>query len=173
MLERVAPIAHRSAAGLSTGRLETLLQFHAWPDRFPAMARDLAERFGAAAVPAPGRAVQGKDCALLRVHPQRIWLVSDRSVTAPTLPPETGAVLDLSQARTVIHIEAAKAGPVLSRFVTVDLRPEHFAVDRIAVTPLHRVSVLLWRRAGGIDILAPRSFAASLWDVLTETAERL
>jgi sarcosine oxidase gamma subunit len=33
--------------------------------------------------------------------------------------------------------------------------------------------VVLWRRADGVDILAPRSFAASLWDLLAETAGRL
>jgi heterotetrameric sarcosine oxidase gamma subunit len=173
MLERISPIAHSPAAGLSTRRLETLVQFHAWPDRFPAMARELAEACGAANAPAPNRAVQGKRCALLRLHPQRIWLTSDQSVTAPKLAPEIGVVLDLAHARSVIHIDAAKAAPLLSRFITVDLRPEHFAIDRLAITPLHRVSVVLWRRADGIDILAPRSFAASLWDLLAETAERL
>jgi methylglutamate dehydrogenase subunit D len=151
----------------------TLTQYHAWPDRFAEMARDLASACGAASVPLASRAIEGKGCALLRVHPQRIWLVSEQSVPAPTLPPETGAVLDLSQARTVIHLDAAKAVPLLSRFVTVDLRPEHFAIDRLAITPIHRVSVVLWKRSDGIDILAPRSFAASLWDVLAETAERL
>jgi methylglutamate dehydrogenase subunit D len=173
MLERKSPIAHPPAAGLSTHRFETLLQYHAWPDRFAAMARDLASACGAVSAPPASHATEGRGCALLRVHPQRIWLASEQSVAAPTLPPETGAVLDLSQARTVIRIDAAKAAPLLSRFVTVDPRPEHFAIDRLAITPIHRVSVVLWRRADGIDILAPRSFAASLWGVLAETAERL
>jgi heterotetrameric sarcosine oxidase gamma subunit len=62
---------------------------------------------------------------------------------------------------------------LLSRFVTVDLRPVHFAVDALALTPLHKVGVLLWKRSDGIDILTPRSFAASLWDLLSETAERI
>jgi heterotetrameric sarcosine oxidase gamma subunit len=100
-------------------------------------------------------------------------LASEQVVAAPSLAPEIGAVLDLSHARTVIHIDASTAVPLLSRFVTVDLRPEHFDVGRLAMTPLHRVSVVLWRRADGIDILAPRSFAASLWDLLAETAGRL
>jgi heterotetrameric sarcosine oxidase gamma subunit len=172
MLERVSPIAHPASADLSTRRFETLLQFHAWPDRFATMARDLAAACGASA-PSAGRAVEGGGCALLRVHPQRIWLASERVVAALSLAPEIGAVLDLSHARTVIHIDASTAVPLLSRFVTVDLRPEHFDVGRLAMTPLHRVSVVLWRRADGIDILAPRSFAASLWDLLAETAGRL
>jgi sarcosine oxidase subunit gamma len=172
MLERVSPIAHPAGAGLSTHHLETLLQFHAWPDRFLAMARDLAAACGASA-PSAGHAAEGRGCALLRVHPQRIWLISQQAVAAPSLPPEIGAALDLSHARTVIHIDASTAVPLLGRFVTVDLRPEHFAIDRLAITPIHRVSVVLWRRADGVDILAPRSFAASLRDLLAETAGRL
>jgi heterotetrameric sarcosine oxidase gamma subunit len=172
MLERVSPIAHPASADLSTRRFETLLQFHAWPDRFATMARDLAAACGASA-PSAGHAVEGGGCALLRVHPQRIWLASEQVVAAPSLAPEIGAVLDLSHARTIIHAANHIAVPVLSRFVAIDLRPDRFANDDIAVTPLHRVSVVLWRRADGIDILAPRSFAASLWDLLAETAGRL
>jgi sarcosine oxidase subunit gamma len=174
MLERVSPIPGGIAPGLSRRVCGMLLQYHAWPDRFADMARRLADESGAPGIPAPGRAVHGAGASLLRVHPQRIWVVSQgEAAPIPDLPSEIGAVLDLSHARTIIRIDAAHAAALLSRFVAVDLRPERFAVDAVAATPLHRVGVVLWRRREAIDILAPRSFAASIWSVLTETAARL
>jgi heterotetrameric sarcosine oxidase gamma subunit len=138
------------------------------------MATMLAAHCGLSNAPAPGKALMGADAALLRIHPQRLWLISEQpSHAGPTLDPGTGATLDLSHARTIIHAANHIAVPVLSRFVAIDLRPDRFANDDIAVTPLHRVSVVLWRRADGIDILAPRSFARSIWDLLAETIERL
>jgi heterotetrameric sarcosine oxidase gamma subunit len=151
----------------------TLTQYHAWPDRFAEMAQRVAATYGAA-IPGPARAVPADAGSLLRIHPQRLWYIAESTTNPqPALPPEVGVSLDLSQARTAIHVAASLAEPLLSRFVTVDLRPQHFAVDALALTPMHKVGVLLWRRSDGIDILAPRSFAASLWDLLSETADRL
>lgn len=150
----------------------TLIQYHAWPDRFAEMARQIAATHGAA-IPAPGRAASAGAGSLLRIHPQRLWYIAESAVGPQSLSPDVGVSLDLSQARAAIHVAASMAEPLLSRFVTVDLRPQHFAVDALALTPLHKVGVLLWRRSDGIDILAPRSFAASLWDLLSETAERV
>ena len=174
MLERVSLLSHAEAAPeLSRRACGMVRQYHAWPDRFLEMARRLAEAIGAPGIPAPGRAVRGAAASLLRIHPQRIWLVSQEAASAPSLPSEIGAALDLSQARSIIHVDAASAVTVLCRFVAIDLRPDRFAVDAVAVTPLHRGGGGLWRRPGGFDILAPRSFAASIWDVLSETTVRL
>ncbi|WP_162916737.1 aminomethyltransferase family protein [Dongia deserti] len=139
------------------------------------MAKNLAMHCELPAPPRPGKAACGARAALLRVHPQRLWLLADRGTAHdhPSIGADTGAMLDLSYARTIIHVEERIVSPLLSRFVAVDLRPQHFAVDDIALTPLHRVSVVLWRRADGIDVLVPRSFARSIWDVLAEAATRL
>jgi heterotetrameric sarcosine oxidase gamma subunit len=151
----------------------TLTQYHAWPDRFAEMAQRVAAIHGAA-IPGPARAVSVDAGSLLRIHPQRLWYIAaPDNGPPPALPPEIGVLLDLSQARTVIHVAASMAEPLLSRFVAVDLRPALFVVDALAMTPLHRVGVLLWKRSDGIDILTPRSFAASLWDLLSETADRI
>src|SRR5512145_75370 len=96
--------------------------------------------------------------------------------SAPTrqaVDPQLGAALDLSHARSIIRVADDIAEPLLSRFIAIDLRRHRFAVDDVAITPLHRVSVILWRRPQGVDVLAPRSFARSIWDLLAETAERL
>jgi len=151
------------------------VQYPGWPETYAALATTIAAHCGAVAGPAPGKAVHGAGGTLLRVHPQRLWLVSEHSDVAgsPTVAPQLGAALDLSHARSIIRIADDVAEALLGRFIAIDLRPHRFAVDDVAITPLHRVSVVLWRRAGGIDILAPRSFARSIWDLLAETAERL
>jgi heterotetrameric sarcosine oxidase gamma subunit len=147
------------------------VQYHAWPESYAQMARTLAAHCGVPEEPPPGRAVRGGSSSLLRVHPQRLWLLTDRAGDYPALGAEVGAALDLSHARTIIHAADEIVVPLLSRFIAIDLRPHRFAVDDVAMTPLHRVSVALWRRADGIDILAPRSFARSIWELMAEAAE--
>jgi heterotetrameric sarcosine oxidase gamma subunit len=115
--------------------------------------------------------VHGAAGSLLRIHPQRLWLVSDRTDrgTNPDLESHIGVALDLSHARSIIKVADEIAAPLLSRFVAIDLRPHCFEIDDVAITPLHRVSVVLWRRANAVDIFAPRSFARSLWELLAES----
>lgn len=176
MPERASPLMQcRPARGLSQRPCALLLQYHAWPESYPQMATVLAAHCGALRAPAPGKATSGTDASLLRTHPQRLWLYSERADAGnyPALGPDTGATLDLSHGRTIIHVSKDIAVPLLSRFIAIDLRPDRFVVDDVALTPLHRVSVVLWRRPDGIDILAPRSFARSVWELLAETAERL
>jgi heterotetrameric sarcosine oxidase gamma subunit len=174
MLERASPLAQsRTVPGLSQRSCAGLLQYHAWPERYPELANMLATQCGTPEPPAPGKAVSGAGGALLRIHPQRLWLFSDKPHDYPALDPQIGVTLDLSHARTIIHVAEGIAVPLLSRFIAVDLRPHRFAIDDVAVTPLHRVSVVLWRHADGLAILAPRSFVRSVWDVLAEAGERL
>jgi heterotetrameric sarcosine oxidase gamma subunit len=119
--------------------------------------------------------VHGPGGSLLRTHPQRLWRLSERldAAGSPAVEAHVGAVLDLSHARAIIRVADDTAEALLSRFIAIDLRPHRFAVDDVAITPLHRVSTVLWRRQNGFDILTPRSFTRSLWNLLAETAERL
>ena len=175
MAERVSALSQSEAvAGLSYRPCALLLQYHAWPDRYVQMAQDLAAHCGLPEAPRPGKAARGATAALLRVHPQRLWLVAEQggSRNHPRLSADAGATLDLSHARATIHVSEDIAVPRLSRFIAIDLRPHRFAIDDVALTPFHRVSVVLWRRADGIDILAPRSFARSIWEELAEAAQR-
>jgi heterotetrameric sarcosine oxidase gamma subunit len=176
MPERISPLSQWEAvAGLAHRSLAALVQYHAWPEHYAQMAQGLAAHCGLSEAPRPGRAACGATASLLRVHPQRLWLVAEHGLAGnyPQVNSDVGAVLDLTHARTVIRIDQDIAVPLLSRFIAIDLRPDRFAVDDIALTPLHRVSVVLWRRPSGIDILAPRSFARSIWDLLAEAAQQL
>jgi methylglutamate dehydrogenase subunit D len=176
MPERASPLVQdASAPGLSLGACGLLIQYHGWPETYAELAARIAAQCGAATAPAPSKAVHGAGGSLLRIHPQRLWFLSERSDAAgnPAIDLQLGAALDLSNARAIIRVADDVAGALLSRFVAIDLRPHRFAIDDVATTPLHRVSVVLWRRSQGIDILVPRSFARSIWDLLAETAERL
>jgi heterotetrameric sarcosine oxidase gamma subunit len=175
MPERVSPLAENaSTPALSLRSCGRLLQHHAWPDTYAEMADMVARRCGVAAGPGPGKSVHGAAGSLLRIHPQRLWQLSERSDAGGVeIESHVGVSLDLSHARSIIRVAEAVAEPLLSRFIAIDLRPHRFAIDDIAITPLHRVSVVLWRRPNGIDILVPRSFARSIWDLLAEVAERL
>jgi methylglutamate dehydrogenase subunit D len=173
MAERASPLTEgASAPGLSLRSCGRLLQYHAWPETYAAMAALVATRCGVAAGPAPGKATHGAAGSLLRIHPQRLWQLSEdaEADAAQELDPEVGVSLDLSHARSIIRVAGEVAEPLLSRFIALDLRSHRFAVDDVATTPLHRVSVVLWRRTDGIDIFAPRSFVRSLWDLLAEAA---
>ena len=60
MADRVSPLSQSHAlVGLSHRPLAMLLQYHAWPERYEEMAKDLAAHCGAAPAPEPGRAVSG------------------------------------------------------------------------------------------------------------------
>ena len=175
MPERVSPFSQcEPVAGLAHRSCGALLQYHAWPERYAQMAQALAAHCGLPEAPQPGKAARGATAALLRIHPQRLWLIGDHASTGshPQIDVGTGAVLALTHARTIIHVGEPIAVPLLSRFVAIDLRPDRFAVNQVALTPIHRVGVVLWRRADGIDIVAPRSFARSMWEVLAEAAQR-
>jgi len=175
MLERASPLTVASPVrGVSHRPCGTLLQYHAWPDGYAQMAAMLAAQCGIADAPAACKAVSGASASLLRIHPQRLWLVSELASNAfPKLDPGAGVTLDLTHARTVITAANDIAAPLLNRFITIDLRPGSFGADQVVVTPLHRVSVVVWRRPGGIDILVPRSFSRSVWDLLAEAAQHL
>ncbi|HKP27558.1 MAG TPA: hypothetical protein VJV39_27060 [Dongiaceae bacterium] len=174
MLERASPLAKgASRTVLSLRSCGRMVQYHAWPDTYTEMAGLVARTCGVAADPAPGKAAHGAAGSLLRIHPQRLWLLSERmEAVEAALEARVGVSLDLSHARSIIRVAEEIAEPLLSRFIAIDLRPHRFAVDDVAITPLHRVSVVLWRRPNGIDILVPRSFARSTWDLLAEIAER-
>jgi heterotetrameric sarcosine oxidase gamma subunit len=176
MPERTSPLAHcQQVAGLSHRACTLLMQYHAWPAQYLRVAEGLAAHCRLPEAPRPGKAACGAGASLLRIHPQRLWLVAEDSaaVHCPQISTGSGATLDLTHARAMIHVQERIAGPLLSRFVAVDLRPHCFARDDIALTALHRVGVVVWRRADGIDVLVPRSFAHSLWDLLAEAAQRL
>jgi heterotetrameric sarcosine oxidase gamma subunit len=90
----------------------------------------------------------------------------------PDIDRQFGTVLDLSHSRTWLRLSGDKAPRLLNHFLPIDLRESAFATGAVASTALHHVGVTLWREAGSYSLLIPRSFALSLWELVTETAQQ-
>ena len=97
-------------------------------------------------------------------------LVSEDEIARPTLDAADGTVLELSHARTAIHVSGPKALDLMARMVPLDLRPAAFPEGSVANTGLHHVGVTILARDGGFDILVLRSFGLTVWETLVESA---
>lgn len=147
----------------------TLTQYHAWPESFVQAAQSIVTACGASSIPGPGQVIDATDGVLLRVHPQRLWLLQyGKAGILPELPIDQGVKLDISQSRCLLRVEMPAAIGLIARFCGLDLREPAFPVGAIRLASLHRIPVALWREASHVAILCPRSFARSLREVLEE-----
>jgi heterotetrameric sarcosine oxidase gamma subunit len=155
---------------LSERRIASLWQVAAWPGRLSQAGAAAAAAAGAPEAPGPGRSAAGGTATLMRIEPLKWWLVAGADLDRPALDGQDGTVLDLSHARTVIRVEGPATEALMARLAAVDLRERAFPEGAVAATGMHHVSVMLHRRAGGIEIHVFRSFALSLWEHIGEVA---
>lgn len=113
---------------------------------------------------------------IFRTGPEQFW------VTAPAadnlaarlqeiVPADMGAVTSLSHSRTLIFIEGAPVREVLVRSMALDFHPSAFAIGQFALTGIHHTPVMVHRAGENrFEIYAMRSFAASVWEWLTDAA---
>lgn len=148
-----------------------LTQISAWPDSLQAVGEQAARLAGCSAPPGPAQAIDTATGTLLRVEPLKWWLIGQDAPTDPlSLAAETGAVLDLSSSRSWIRLSGANAADLLNRFLPLNLSETAFPSGSSASTAFHHIGVTLWRDERGFNLLLPRSFAATLWEMLTESA---
>ena len=151
----------------------SLIQISAWPDRLDRVGHLAATAAGCSAVARPGRSLTGGGQHLLRVEPLKWWVISERkNMHLPDIDRQLGTVLDLSHSRTWLRLSGDKTPTLLNHFLPIDLRESAFATGAVASTALHHVGVTLWREASAYSLLIPRSFALSLWELVTETAQQ-
>ncbi|MGF1445498.1 MAG: sarcosine oxidase subunit gamma [Pikeienuella sp.] len=154
---------------LSERAVDSLWLVGAWPGHLPSVGEAVSAAIEVGAAPGPGRAAFGARGMALRVEPAK-WLVAgDNTLIRPDVAPEAGTVLDLSHARTVIRIDGRMARALMARLVAIDLRPGQFEDGTVAATGIEGMGVTLLARAGGIELLVFRSFAAALWDLMLDT----
>ena len=144
----------------------TLLQIAAWPDDLATTGAALAQATGCNAAPKPGQSASGPHCSLLRVEPLKWWAISQSGIGSIA----AGTRLDLSHARSWLRISGECAPQLLNNFLPLDLRSHAFRVGTVANSAIHHVGVTLWRCEDGYQLLIPRSFAASLWEMLSQSA---
>ncbi len=151
---------------LTERSLASLWLIGAWPERLAETGVVAAKTAGVSDAPGPGASATGAGGTLLRIEPLKWLLVSEDEIDAPALDAADGTVLELSHARTVIHVSGPNALDLMARMVPLDLRPATFPEGSVANTGLHHMSVTILARDGGFDILVLRSFGLALWETL-------
>jgi sarcosine oxidase subunit gamma len=142
----------------------------AWPERLAKAATAAAKMAGVKVAPGPGQSATGEGGTLLRTEPLKWLLISESDTPRPALPEADGTVLELSHARTVIHVFGPKALDLMARMMPLDLRPAAFPEGAAANTTLHHLGVTVLARDGGFDILVLRSFGLAVWETLIDSA---
>lgn len=162
----------QAGVSLSEVRAFSLFQLAAWPETLSKVGAVGAKTLGVANAPGPGSMVRGDTGTLLRVEPLKWWIAAEggTGVTPPPIPPEEGSFLDLSHSRTWLKVGGDKADRLLNHFLPIDLRESVFPADAVATTAFHHTGVTVWRRDDGFNLLLQRSFAASLFELLQESA---
>lgn len=118
--------------------------------------------------------VQGRHKAY-RIAADQYWIISD-DATVPAklraaIAPAMGSVTTLSSARARIAIQGDAAVALLGKLVSIDLRPQSFAVGSFAQTGLHHVGALLERLGpDSFELYVLRTYAASTWEWLIDAA---
>ena len=54
----------------------------------------------------------------------------------------------------------------------VDVREKQYPVGKLITTSIQQVSVKLWRNQNHWKIFLPRSYSESIWQLISETADR-
>lgn len=186
-LAGLAKPGHHGANGKGTGVTlrevtgRDLVQVGVWRDTLGAVRTKLERELGTA-MPTDTRHASGNEqITTFMVAPDKLWITGPLSLQlhaklAAAIPASEGVITELGHSRTVLRIAGAKSRDLIARHVAVDLHPGVFPQGSFASTGIHGVGVMLhYARdfAGGavFDLYLPRTFALSLAESITETAE--
>ena len=187
MADRLSAIALGLAAGgrdgAAGGRAVKLTELRGWhltqlaafAGRDAALAECLRERLKLTSLPPPGVSLAVGPSLLFHTAPRQYWVVtSDAAIDAAwatVLAPSDGTATPLSHARVRLALEGQSARTVLEKGISADLRPESFRVGDFLQAGLHHTGILVHRAAESrYELYLPRSFAATLWEWLTDAA---
>jgi heterotetrameric sarcosine oxidase gamma subunit len=145
----------------------SLHQVTCWPDTKVEVGTKIAVTIGAPYAPGPRQAVTGTKASALQIEPLKFWILD---AVPPTLSPDMGSHLDLSQSRTCIDVRGKKVTTLLNQYLPLDMRDASFPEQAVASTAFHHVGITLWRTENTFKLFVPRSFARSLWALLWESA---
>lgn len=146
-----------------------LIQIAGFAD-FERRVAELTAAFGVQAPLRVQRAAEGPGATVFAVAPGKAWLLIEQSGDGAPDAAARAATLDLlalelSDARVRIRLSGPALEDALARLVSIDVARVAFPPGAVAQTGLHHVGVLVHRRTADVaDVLAPTSWAASLWD---------
>jgi methylglutamate dehydrogenase subunit D len=168
-----------SAPAIEEVTARDLLQVAGWTSSFDAMAMQLAQL---CECPVPRDTLSASTAGattMFRVAPERLWVAApvERNLGAQlrgALTSGETVVTELGHSRTIIRVRGPRAADLLARFIAIDLADREFPVGRFAQTSLLHTGTLVHRTAGDdFDLYVPRSYALSIWEVMTAAAELL
>ncbi|MEM7527893.1 MAG: sarcosine oxidase subunit gamma [Pseudomonadota bacterium] len=169
---RLGPATGETGVSLSQAPFGTLWQVTAWPGALDRTAGAVGDLCGAFA-PGPGAAAGADGVTALRIEPLRWLILSEGPLPAPSVASDVGTALDLSHARWRVRVSGARRAELLARLAPIDWRKNAFPEGAVATTPIHHIAITVYAEAESFALLLPRSYAASLWDDLVETASSL
>lgn len=147
------------------------LQLAAWPETCAHVGALAAGTAGCTSVPAPGQVMHGAEGVLMRVEPLKYWVICEGDgPDLAEIPTDHGAALDLSHSRVWLRLSGANAPTLLNHYLPLDLRDDAFPDGAVASSAIHHVGVTLWRSGDVYNLLIPRSFAATLYELLQGSA---
>ena len=150
-----------------------ILQADGWEGSLPAFEAGLAEQLACKLPAGVGTAVRASERWVTRIAPRRFWLVGDNDFPL-SLDPELGSVVSLSEGRLRLRMTGSRLFDVLASCVAIDWSSPRAATGCAVQTGFHHVPVFILRTGDTqCDMIAPRSFARSLSDWMTDIAASL
>lgn len=118
-----------------------------------------------------GRAQVNGGLTLFRIAPAQFWIIGPPDDDTAARLEGHCAVTPLSHSRVRIAIEGVPARAVLAKLIPIDLHEGVFTAGSVAMTGLHHTPVTLHCTGEqAFDIYVMRTFAMTVWDVLTDAA---
>ena len=152
-----------------------LVQLGTYGGRTEALNAALLTTLGVALPVSSSEVLRHERHQLYRLAADQYWIVTEDAAVpaalARAVPADVASLTVLSHARVRIALQGGAAVALLGKLVSVDLRPQAFAVGRFAQTGLHHVGVLLERLgADSFELYVLRTYAASTWEWMIDAA---
>jgi heterotetrameric sarcosine oxidase gamma subunit len=142
----------------------TLHQIAAWPDTVAAVKAMIQKRIKTKDGITPRTVVTRQEETVIWIDPLKFWFIGARP---DELKAETGTTLDLSHAYVHLRVSGNDAVTLLNKHLPLDLREKSFPNNATGASAIHHIQVRLWRKDDVYNLLVPRGFAQSIYEILT------
>lgn len=152
-----------------------LVHLGVYPGGAARVASEVPAVLGGRLPDSPVQAAAAGGHSIMRIAPDQYWILGGEpgldARLRSAVSSDAGSVTSLDGARTRLLVEGRSARALLGRLVAIDLHPTVFPVGGFAQTGIHHVAGLLLRVSDDrYEFFAPRTFAASTWEVLIDAA---
>ena len=163
------PFENKIGLTFSENQNLTIQQIAAWPNELDGMENFISKELKIDKKIHFNKGEILFDKSVWRMEPLKWWLLGKTI----NIPEPLGTSLELSHAFTSIKISGEKVRLLLNRHLPLDLRDNIFPINSSASSAIHHVSVKLFRiNKDDYNLLIPRGFALSIWEILLESASQ-